>query len=153
MRLNLEDVHIDDGWAKIYGKGSKEAIVPLGERLAIHLHKYLYEVRPNIVKNSQEKAFFVSNRGTRYSKSGLSMLVRRYLKKVGVKGKIGPHKLRHTFATNYLRYEGNLEALRRVMRHSNLQTTQRYLGLLTEDIRNDHRKASPIDNLMKIRNE
>jgi len=144
--LNVDDVHLEDGWAKIHGKGSREAIVPLGRNLTKSLSNYLYNTRPGLVQDENEKAFFLTRFGCRYTKSSLSMLVRRYLNEIGVEGKTGPHKLRHTFATNYLRYGGDVESLRRIMRHSSIHTTQRYIALLPEDIINAHQKASPLDN-------
>ena len=150
--LNVKDVHLDNGWAMIRGKGNREDIIPLGQSLTIDLHKYLYDIRPKLDSQGKKAAFFLTNRGDRYSRSGLSMLVRRYLTEAGVDGKVGPHKLRHTFATNYLRFHGDLESLRRIMRHSSVQTTQRYIALLPEDLIRAHQKASPLDNFRRRKN-
>jgi site-specific recombinase XerD len=67
-----------------------------------------------------------------------------------IKGNHGPHKLRYTFNTNFLRNGGNLESLKRLMRHTDIKTTQRYLSLQTEDLLNEHIKASPFDHIIKM---
>ncbi len=144
--LDVDDINIDDGWAKIYGKGRREEIVPFGRNMALRLHRYIYEVRPRFVDNG-EKALFVSRLGNRYSRQALYSIIARYLSKAGVDGKVGPHKLRHTFATLYLKNGGDLESLRRIMRHKSVITTQKYIGLTREDLRNAHAKASPLDRL------
>jgi site-specific recombinase XerD len=147
-RINLDDVHLEDGWVKVYGKGRREAILPLGKNLQLHLHQYLTNHRPYIAKEGEE-AFFVTKQGNRYTVSGLSTLVKTKLKKIGVKGQYGAHKLRHTFATRYLINGGDLESLRRIMRHRSVKTTQRYIALVPDDIQRAHKKSSPLDNLMK----
>ena len=149
INLDVEDVHIDNGWALVQGKGRRERIVPLGDSLCVNLHRYLHEIRPQIAENG-ENAFFITQRGTRYSLSGVCMLVTLNMKAVDVPGKVGPHKLRHTFATNYLRGEsGDLESLRRIMGHRSIETTQGYLALQREDLLSAHKKASPLDKLRK----
>ena len=144
--INVDDVNIDDGWFKVYGKGRREAIVPFGQHLASKLHRYINEVRP-MIANVEEKALFVSQWGNRYSRQALYAMIARYLKRTGVEGKLGPHKLRHTFATNYLKNGGDLESLRRIMRHKSVLTTQKYIGLVNEDLKIAHNKASPLDRL------
>jgi integrase/recombinase XerD len=115
-----------------------------------------FEANSNIFRHRRPKdendpALFINRDGVRLEREGLSLLVRRIMVKAGVSGKAGPHKLRRTFATSFLRHGGNLEALRRILRHSNIVVTQRYTNLLTEDVMNQHRMASPLDNLDKKR--
>lgn len=144
--LDLTDLHLDDNWVKVYGKGRRERILPLGKSLKKDLELYLSVIRPTIVKKG-EKALFVTKFGERYSPNGLSTLIKVKLKAVNVNGKYGPHKLRHTFATNYLRNGGNLEQLRIVMGHRDISTTQRYLSLLPEDLTRAQLSASPMDRI------
>lgn len=148
QRLNVKDVNLDNGWCKIYGKGRREEIIPLGKKLTLDMHRYLFDIRPEIVGNLDDDAFFVTKKGTRYTKSGLSTLVKTKLKRVGVEGSYGPHKLRHTYATNFLRNKGGVEQLRRILRHRSVKTTQRYIALLPEDLINAQMVASPLDHLM-----
>jgi site-specific recombinase XerD len=116
----------------------------LGKALKRDLENYLEIIRPMVAKEG-EQALFVTQQGTRYTNEGLSTLIKTKLKKIGVEGHYGPHKLRHTYATNYLRNGGNLEQLRIVMGHRDISTTQRYLSLLPDDLYNAQQIASPID--------
>jgi integrase/recombinase XerD len=146
--LDLKDVHLKDGWVKVYGKGRKERILPLGNRLKRDLETYINHLRPMIAKED-EGALFVTINGERYTRDGMSTLVKRKLKKANVEGRYGPHKLRHTFATNYLRNGGHIEQLRRILGHTDISTTQRYISLLPEDLYNAHKTVSPADSIFK----
>jgi len=144
VQLNVDGVHLDDGWVKVFGKGRRERIMPLGKALKRDLGTYLATIRPTIA-NPDEQALFVTQHGTRYTREGMATLVKSKLKKIGVKGHYGPHKLRHTYATNYLRNGGQLEQLRIVMGHRDISTTQRYLSLIPEDLYRAQQAASPND--------
>jgi integrase/recombinase XerD len=143
-RIDLNDLHLRDGWVKVYGKGRRERILPLGKSLKRDLENYLEIIRPMIAVEG-EQALFVTQRGKRYTNECMSTLIKTKLKKIGVEGHYGPHKLRHTYATNFLRNGGNLEQLRIVMGHRDISTTQRYLSLLPEDLYKAQQIASPID--------
>jgi site-specific recombinase XerD len=144
--LNLEDVYFQESFIRVYGKGRKEDLVPIGRTLAHHLRTYIDTERREIAL-PKENALFVNRMGERLGKEGVAILVRRVLNKVRGRGRIGPHILRHTFATKFIQGRGNLEALRRIMRHSKISLTQVYVHLQTEDLLAEHRVASPLDNL------
>jgi integrase/recombinase XerD len=148
VQLDLDNLHLRDGWVKVYGKGRRERILPLGKRLRQDLETYINVTRPMIAQED-EKALFVTHRGERYSQGGMQTLIKTKLKKIGVKGHYGPHKLRHTFATNYLRNGGQLEQLRLVMGHRDISTTQRYLSLVPEDLFKAQQSASPNDKILE----
>ena len=144
--LKLDDVHIKDGWAKVKGKGRKEGIVPLGKKLCYDLNLYINRYRR---APEDEPALFTS---TRYpysalTKDGLTSMVKRVHKAVGIKGKYGPHKLRHTMATQFIANGGDIAILRRILRHTNINVTQRYINLVQNDVQDAHRTHSPLDHL------
>jgi site-specific recombinase XerD len=145
--MNVDDLHLRDGWVKVYGKGRRERILPLGKRLKRDLETYTATIRP-MIADEDEKALFVTQHGSRYTKDGMSTLVKSKLKKIGAKGHYGPHKLRHTYATNYLRNGGQLEQLRIVMGHRDISTTQRYLSLVPNDLTKAQQIASPNDKFL-----
>jgi len=144
--LTLDDMHITEGWAKVKGKGRKEGIVPLGNQLCKDLHLYIsmYRIAPE-----DEKSLFVSSVAPHkgLTRDGLSSMIKRVHKAVGVKGKYGPHKLRHTMATQYIANGGDIAILRRILRHTNITVTQRYINLVQNDVQDSHRQFSPIDHL------
>jgi site-specific recombinase XerD len=146
--IDLDDLQLEYGVVKVYGKGRRERILPLGRRLQMALGEYIENIRPEIVQDGEE-ALFVTQFGARYAREGMATLVKTKLKKIGVKGSCGPHKLRHTFATNYLRNKGNLEQLRIVLGHRDISTTQRYLTLLPDDLIESQLSASPNDRILE----
>jgi len=144
--LELDDLNLLEGWAKVFGKGRKEGIVPMGNRLCEDLHRYINRYRRAPM---DEMKVFCSNkvpyRGL--TRNGMQMLVKRLHKAVGIKGKYGPHILRHTMATQFIANGGDVSVLRRILRHSDIKTTQRYVNLVASDIISSHRDNSPIDRL------
>ena len=141
--LKLTDLHLQDGWAKVSGKGSKERIVPLGAELCRDLHTYLNrrKAHPSV------QTIFASEDGYALGREGLSQTTQRILSKVRKSGKTGPHTLRHTFATMYLRNGGSLEVLRRILGHSEIKVTQRYVHLAVDDVLEEAHRLSPLDRM------
>ena len=141
--LKLTDLHLQDGWAKVSGKGSKERIVPLGAELCRDLHTYLNcrKAHPSV------QTIFSSEDGYALGREGLSQITRKTLSKVRKSGKTGPHTLRHTFATMYLRNGGSLEILRRILGHSEIKVTQRYVHLAVDDVLEEAHRLSPLDRM------
>lgn len=146
--LTLDDIHIDEGWAKVFGKGRREAIVPLGETLCKDLNSYITRFR---LAPEDENGLFVSSLAPhkRMTRSGIMTLVKRVHKACDIKGKHGPHKLRHTMATEFIKNGGDVAVLRRILRHSNIIITQRYINLVQSDVQAAHREFSPLDRLRK----
>lgn len=143
-KLRVDDVHINQGWIHIAsGKGGKEEIVPLGNRCARDLHTYIHRHRK---ANPGEQRVFIGKDGQGLSYEGLAGMIRKAIAAIRIgDGKGGPHVLRHTMATNYLRAGGNLETLRRILRHNDIRVTQIYAHLTNEDILAAHRQLSPLD--------
>jgi len=144
VQLDLKAFHLKDGWVKVYSKGRRERILPLGRAISRDLEEYVNLIRPAVAQEDEE-ALFVTQDGSRYTREGMSTLIKTKLQKIGVEGHYGPHKLRHTYATNYLRNGGQLEQLRIVMGHRDISTTQRYLSLMPEDLYKAQLSASPYD--------
>lgn len=144
--LTLDDVHIDEGWAKVFGKGRKERIIFMADKLCHDLHRYitLHRRAPD-----EERGLFVSSVAPykRLTRDGIITMVKRVHKAVGVKGKQGPHKLRHTMATLYIKRGGEVGHLRFMLGHTNITTTQRYVNLSPNDVKKAHRQFSPLDHL------
>lgn len=142
--LKVDDIDLHNRLAYVEGKGNKQGVVPFGHKTAKDLHTYIH-----IHRHGKIDQLFLLPDGQPLTRQGMQMMVRRALADIGVSKKLGPHILRHTFATNFLRHGGDLESLRRILRHSSIQTTQIYLHLTNTDLIAAHEQASPIDRLKR----
>jgi site-specific recombinase XerD len=135
--LKAEDIDWVQGIAKLYGKGNKERFVPFSSITAQAMHRYhLRERVPD------EEYFFQSERGEKLTTSGLYQISRRLSQASGVA--FHPHKCRHTFGISYLRSGGSVFALQKTFGHTSLDTTMRYVAMVTEDLVREHQQHSPI---------
>ena len=142
--LKLNDVDFVNKLIKVSGKGSKERLVPLGEIAVSSLKKYL-EVRSQFLKKTITKdisAFFLNKHGKQLSRRGIQRRVEKYLQQVTSSGK-NPHVLRHSFATHLLDEGADLMAVKELLGHANLSTTQIYTHVSTERLKEIYRQAHP----------
>jgi integrase/recombinase XerD len=101
--LKVADLHLDSGFCKCFGKGSKQRIVPLGKPAIAALQAYLEKLRPRLVKTGVEAPWvFVSRGGRALTREMLWVLVKKYVRRAGLHAKVSPHTLRHSFATHLL---------------------------------------------------
>lgn len=148
VQIEIEHLDFNDRLLTVHGKGRRIGRVPLEPSLSRDLLKYINKYRkaaPGI------KALFVTKEGFPVSRSGVISMIRRTFDRAGITQKVGAHLLRHTFATNFLRNGGNQESLRKILRHSSLKTTQRYLHLNDQDVLEEHLKVSPLLKMQKRR--
>jgi site-specific recombinase XerD len=119
----------------------------MGRTLIHDLHTYV--VRNRKPKDKDDQALFINRMGERLRYDGMQMLIRRVLEANEINGSTGPHKIRHTMATSFLRNGGNVVALKDILSHTDIKTTMRYVNLLSADVQEMHRAASPLDNLRR----
>lgn len=124
--LSIDDLNIKEGFLKVSGKGKKERIVPIGSKAIDALKSYIAE---RVALKSNESFLFLNRRGRRLSDRGIRRVVVRYARTIGISGKIGPHSLRHTFATHLLQSGADLRVIQELLGHSSLSTTQKYTHL------------------------
>jgi integrase/recombinase XerD len=141
--LQLEDVNLDDGFLRARGKGSKERLVPIGREAVSALRAYLSRSRPVLVGLRPERHIFVNRRGGGLSRQGLYKIVQGYADAVGLKDRMSPHTLRHTFATHLLAGGCDLRTLQEMLGHADIATTQLYTHLSTERLRDVYFGAHP----------
>ncbi|MCK5833492.1 tyrosine recombinase [bacterium] len=135
-RLNLENSEI-----KVIGKGNKERIVLIGEP-AIEAIKDYIRIRPDLLSEKKETAFWLTKSGMELNRRDLYNIVHKYLKQV-TDGKASPHVMRHTFATHLLDCGADLLAVKELLGHESLSTTQIYTHLTIEHLKETYRKAHP----------
>jgi integrase/recombinase XerD len=141
--LQLEDVNLDDEFLRARGKGSKERLVPIGREAVSALRAYMSRSRPVLVGLRPERHVFVNRRGGGLSRQGLYKIVQGYADAVGLKDRMSPHTLRHTFATHLLAGGCDLRTLQEMLGHADIATTQLYTHLSTERLRDVYFGAHP----------
>ncbi len=149
--LRLDDSHIDEGYLKVMGKGSKERIVPIGGLAQKVLQRYVFHFRPEPIRNDDNN-LFLSLDGYPISNEAVRLILKRIGKKTGIR-RFHPHLCRHTFATNYLINGGDVFSLQQILGHTSLEMVRRYVTLASAQVRVQHRKFSPMDrmNLGRVR--
>jgi integrase/recombinase XerD len=142
--LKSDDVYLDSGFCKCFGKGSRQRIVPLGRMAVSALRAYLGELRPRLVASAPDCAWvFVSRGGKALSREMLWVLVKKYVRRAGLNTKVSPHTLRHSFATHLLSGGADLRTVQELLGHANITTTQKYTHVDRERLRAIHRQFHP----------
>ena len=138
--LDLCDVDLERSVIKVFGKRSRERIIPYGKEMASELKAYL-EQRSGMQTDS--KALFLSGNGGRISHSYVYRMVRERLAQVTSVGKKSPHVLRHSFATAMLNNDAELGVVKELLGHRRLATTEVYTHLTFEELKRFYKKAHP----------
>jgi integrase/recombinase XerC len=142
--LNWSDVDFQLGIVRVIGKGAKERIVPIGEVALQALRAYSQEVRKkwNLACKG-ESPVFLNNRGGRITARSVARVVDKHLLEAGISVKMGPHGLRHSFATHLLNSGADLRVIQELLGHASLSTTQRYTHLNLDQLTAVYDKAHP----------
>jgi integrase/recombinase XerC len=138
--LNTDDLNIRESLIKIRGKGRKERIVPVGSKAIDAAKSYLIE---RMLLKSKERALFLNRRGTRLTDRSVRRIVVKYARALAMNGKIGPHTLRHSFASHLLQGGADLRVIQELLGHSSLSTTQKYTHLDIRHLMDIYDKAHP----------
>ena len=142
--LNWADVDFQLGIIRVVGKGSKERIVPIGEIAMEALRDYSQEQRTRWqLAGKGETAVFLNNRGERITTRSVARVVEKHLKQAGIPVKMGPHGLRHSFATHLLNSGADLRVIQELLGHASLSTTQKYTHLNLDALTAVYDKAHP----------
>ncbi len=144
--LRLKDVDFQNGTIKVLGKGAKQRIVPLGGPAALALRNYLGR-RPELMKTDgsaeDRSVVFLTNHGRRMYPRGVNTIVGRFLARVSEVEQKSPHVLRHTFATHMLDRGADLRAVKELLGHESLSTTQVYTHVTVERLKKAYSQAHP----------
>ena len=141
--LGTADVLFDEGLARLFGKGSKERLVPVGRRALGAVALYVREIRPRIERGAGRGRLFLNARGGPLSRVGAWGIIKRCAAAAGLTKRVTPHTLRHTFATHLLEGGADLRAVQEMLGHADLSTTQLYTHVDREYLRSVHRTFHP----------
>ncbi|MCC5788257.1 MAG: site-specific tyrosine recombinase XerD [Opitutales bacterium] len=141
--LTLQQIDLESGYLRVYGKGSKERAVPIGRQAIAALNRYLDHGRPAFVRSTTDSAIFLSNRGQAMSRKTVWVLIRQYARLAGIEKPVKPHLLRHSFATHLLRGGADLRAIQELLGHSDITTTQIYTSVDDQRLLSDHARYHP----------
>ena len=141
--LDVDAVDLDAETVRCVGKGNKERILPLYERVCEALRAYLENARQKLLHGQSETALFVNHRGHALTRQGLWLIIKEYGEAAGIERKVTPHVLRHSFATHLLDGGAGLRVVQQLLGHSNISSTQIYTEVSTRHKREAYDKAHP----------
>ncbi len=141
--IKLGDVDLANKQVKVFGKGSKERIIPVHDIALEALRDYLANARDELLGGSSSEFFFVSSRGGRYSDQAIRRMFKQALGAAGLDPSLSPHAMRHSFATDVLSGGADLRSVQEMLGHSSLSTTQIYTHVSPERLKAIHAQAHP----------
>lgn len=138
-------MRLEDGYLKVLGKGNRERIVPAGANAARAILRYRDFFRPEPTRPGVDN-LFLSVHGDEMTPGALRDLVRRFAVRAGIKA-VNVHKLRHTFALQYLMAGGDAFSLQKILGHTSMEMTRNYVNMLADHLLEQHRLHAPMDRL------
>ena len=143
ISIGVRDLLLEDGLLRVFGKGSKERLVPIGRPAIGAVAIYLRELRPRLERGAGRGVLFLNARGEPLSRMGAWKILRKYVEQAGIEKAVSPHTLRHSFATHLLEGGADLRAVQEMLGHADISTTQIYTHVDREYLRTVHRQYHP----------
>jgi integrase/recombinase XerD len=141
--LQLVQLSMNQGVVRVFGKGSKERLVPVGEEALRWLQRYLAGPRGELLKGIPAEVVFPSRRGTQMTRQTFWYRIKIYAQRAGIKKHLSPHTLRHAFATHLLNHGADLRVVQMLLGHSDLSTTQIYTHVAQQRMQELHEQHHP----------
>ena len=143
--LSLQNIDLSEQYILVFGKGSKERIIPIGRLAVKAISSYLQESRPVLLRKQPEKtdALFLNHTGTPLSDRSVRRILDKYVTRLAVHKRVTPHTLRHSFATHLLDNGADLRSVQELLGHVSLKTTQGYTHVSSERLVSVYRNAHP----------
>ena len=143
ISVSVKDVLMSEGLVRVFGKGEKERLVPIGRSAIGAISLYLRELRPRMERGAGKGVLLLNSRGAPMSRMGAWKLLRKYVDRAGLKKAVSPHTLRHSFATHLLEGGADLRAVQEMLGHADIGTTQIYTHVDREYLRSVHQQYHP----------
>ena len=141
--VSLQSVNLNEGYVRVFGKGSKERIALIGSKAVAAVQHYVSGGRPHFVKAKTGSELFLSQQGKAISRKMVWVMIKQYATKVGIKKPIKPHLLRHSFATHLLEGGADLRVIQEMLGHSDISTTQIYTAVQSSRLADEHALYHP----------
>ncbi len=141
--LKMVDLNLEIGFLKCKGKASKERVVPLGRIAQKFIKRYLEEVRPKLLGKRTSLSVFLAQGGKTLSRQSIWKMIKAMVKKAGIRKKVSPHTLRHSFATHLLERGADLRSVQELLGHSSITTTQIYTHINRAHLKEIHNLYHP----------
>lgn len=133
--LRLGDLHLDAGYLRCVGKGSKERVIPMGREAYSTLKKYLERARSDLVGDGRTEALFLNHHGRALTRQGFWKILKKHGRQAGIRKPLSPHTLRHSFATHLLEHGADLRSIQIMLGHADISTTQIYTHINQERLK------------------
>lgn len=143
VEAQRKDLYIEMNLVKLYGKGKKERVVPMGRAAWAAIDIYLHVCRPKLAGAKSGDYLFLNNRGGKLSRMGIWKILRKYVNAAGIIKKVSPHTLRHSFATHLLIGGADLIAVQELLGHADIATTEVYTHLDKDFLVSEHMEFHP----------
>lgn len=143
INLKVIDVDLDMALVRIFGKGSKERIIPLGDYALSALKEYIIYHRPSLLKNKTSDYLFLSSRGDKMSRQAFFRILQKLAVTQNIKTEFSPHTLRHSFATHLLKHGADLRSIQELLGHSDISSTQIYTHITNEKLHQNYTEHHP----------
>lgn len=143
VRLQLNHVHLEPGYVLLYGKGSKERIVPIGSEAMKWVRRYWEDARKRLLKGKESPFLFVNRFGKPISRQYFWRAIKAHGRSAGIRKRITPHLLRHSFASHLLERGADLRSVQLMLGHTDISTTQIYTHVTGERLKKIHRQYHP----------
>ncbi len=143
INLKVVDISLDEALVRVFGKGSKERIVPIGDCALNALKTYIFVYRKDLLKKQSSDYLFLSSLGDKMSRQAFFKIIKAIAIDKNIKTEISPHTLRHSFATHMLNYGADLRSIQELLGHSDIATTQIYTHISKNKISDDYQNSHP----------
>ncbi len=143
INLNVNDIDLMNSTVRIFGKGSKERIVPLNNYASEALKNYILYHRATLFKHGENNYLFLNNHGNKMTRQGFFKILKKIALENNIKTDFSPHTLRHSFATHLLKYGADLRSIQELLGHSDISTTQIYTHITSERLQKNYEEFHP----------